>query len=803
MLSPKEESKLFNSKRTKVKTLPIGNSDAFLVPEGQALNVNCAGGTTGVVSIFNDATGAYDIVHLLTAGQQPQFGPYLGDKALQVTVSAGSATVTLAAADVRAAIVALVGGPNIDDVVTAAPGAGYTLPGGGQFYVNGVATGPSNATTYTRTSGSVNSDLTFVPASYTYTAFGGTANPAKPGAPTIGLAFAGANKFQQNFTAPASDGGSAITNYQLFVYNATTGALVGIANGTASPLILEGVPVGVKLVGQVRAQNISGPGDFSALSNNNAVAVAANTYMMASNRFGLNIDWGSNDTNFANGSDPRAGGNGTSLYLFARRRLTFTTGSWAPKAGSFLWSNASNTVNGVIDSLFPVTIQRAEVRKFSDLSLTSVVRFGGAASVVIAPGAKVRNDGVDLLPNTKYCIDYWYNSPAHSSFPVGRPLYLAGESSSESMTDQSGSPMPASGFGNALLGYFEPSDFVAQGWDGSPCWEVFGDSITDGTFVCAPLATARGDLGQVTGALGDPTGNSWNYHTTAKASSSFFATYLNGLNGTTGINLIDWYADATFSTLGQILPTFSAVWCAHGRNNASSTVTLALMQSYFNAFADKLLSRYPSLQNKIVQQATTPVVTNTANYFGTSLATQTATGSNSDPGNNGILRQWNNWVAAGCGGRAKGLDTPSVVRDATEYAKWAVPSFSALTTAATTANTSNVLQIDTNPPLGTTLVIEAGDPVNADGNNTARLYGVAAVAANGPNFDCTMNSRQWGYALPPGASFASRIAKVHAIGAPVVATGSQDGLHPVMSGTIAMMNYNIAAKPAVAIYLAA
>lgn len=92
-----------------------------------------------------------------------------------------------------------------------------------------------------------------------------------PGAPTIGTATAGPGSGQGTFTwtAPASDGGSAIDGYVYTWYQASTGAVVFQAfdfappNTTAPGALASGVPVYAK----VRAENAQGLGPYSAASN--------------------------------------------------------------------------------------------------------------------------------------------------------------------------------------------------------------------------------------------------------------------------------------------------------------------------------------------------------------------------------------------------------------------------------------------------------------------------------------------------------------------------------------------------------
>ena len=81
-----------------------------------------------------------------------------------------------------------------------------------------------------------------------------------PGAPTIGTATAGNAQATVNFTAPASNGGSAITSY-----TATCGAQS--ASGAGSPITVTGLTNGTAVTCTVKATNAVGQSAASAASN--------------------------------------------------------------------------------------------------------------------------------------------------------------------------------------------------------------------------------------------------------------------------------------------------------------------------------------------------------------------------------------------------------------------------------------------------------------------------------------------------------------------------------------------------------
>nr|WP_324258970.1 DUF4347 domain-containing protein [Cellvibrio fontiphilus] len=87
-------------------------------------------------------------------------------------------------------------------------------------------------------------------------------NPILPGAPTIGTATAGNTQATVTFTAPGSNGGSAITAYTV---TANPGAITRVATG--SPYTFTGLTNGTSYTFSVTATNVVGEGVASGVSN--------------------------------------------------------------------------------------------------------------------------------------------------------------------------------------------------------------------------------------------------------------------------------------------------------------------------------------------------------------------------------------------------------------------------------------------------------------------------------------------------------------------------------------------------------
>jgi subtilase family serine protease len=115
-----------------------------------------------------------------------------------------------------------------------------------------------------------------------------TSTSTVPGAPAIGQATAGNASATATFTPPASNGGSAITNYTATATDLTNPARGGqSSNGSGSPITVGGLTNGDTYTLSVTATNSAGTGPASGSSNPVTPAVPTPEVVVASNQFGI------------------------------------------------------------------------------------------------------------------------------------------------------------------------------------------------------------------------------------------------------------------------------------------------------------------------------------------------------------------------------------------------------------------------------------------------------------------------------------------------------------------------------------
>lgn len=185
----------------------------------------------------------------------------LDGMSVPVEASAGVGTIT--------------GTSGIGNVLNFVVGEGWTYssiqwkrqaPNGGAI-VN--ATGPGATTaSYTQVAADVvpGTRVFATPTGLSYSASGVTAPdeqppaPTVPGAPVIGIATAGDGVVNVAFTAPASNGGSPVLDFQALLSTGQT------ATGASSPISVT-APNGTPVTATARARNSVGYGAYSAASN--------------------------------------------------------------------------------------------------------------------------------------------------------------------------------------------------------------------------------------------------------------------------------------------------------------------------------------------------------------------------------------------------------------------------------------------------------------------------------------------------------------------------------------------------------
>ncbi|GAB1146537.1 MAG: tandem-95 repeat protein [Shewanella algae] len=236
------------------------------------------------------------------------------------------------------------------------------------------------------------------PAAYTSGDVHTVAVPTVPGAPIIGTASALDGQAVVNFSAPASDGGSAITSYQV---TSSPGGIT--ASGANSPIGVAGLTNGTSYTFTVQAINAVGTSSPSAPSN--SVVPKANQTISFNNPGAQ--DFGTTPTLAATASSgltPVFSSTTTGVCtITASGTLTFvTTGNCsidADQAGDGSYNAAptetqSFTVNAVVPGA-PTSVNAVASDASATVSFSAPASTGGAAissyTVTSSPGGITAN----------------------------------------------------------------------------------------------------------------------------------------------------------------------------------------------------------------------------------------------------------------------------------------------------------------------------------------------------------------------------------------------------------------------------
>jgi hypothetical protein len=215
--------------------------------------------------------------------------PYSGD--ISVTSSgAASQTIATASSSVAAKALTITGLTPESKSWDGTTSATVTGTAAFEGLVNGDSLTPEGSVSWAFADANVGADKTLVrtgdytvsSADYTVTQPTLTAsiNAAVPSVPTISEITVGDQQLSVAFTAPASNGGASITNYEYSLNGGSTWVTPDPA-GTSSPLLITGLTNGTPYDVQIRAVNSAGGGTATATSQATPEAPAVPTLGVA------------------------------------------------------------------------------------------------------------------------------------------------------------------------------------------------------------------------------------------------------------------------------------------------------------------------------------------------------------------------------------------------------------------------------------------------------------------------------------------------------------------------------------------
>jgi uncharacterized repeat protein (TIGR02543 family) len=288
---------------------PVGNN-GFITADNSATNTcannffRLAGASVAVQGAYVSgwtrwATNCFQTAAAVTASS---FTPNQPDSPTAVSQTLTSITVNVPTQQANG------GSPITNYRVTAFPGGAIgnlTGASGGNVLISGL----SNSTSYTFKVVATNAIGDSIPS--LASAAVSTASPTKPNAPTIGVATVVDSRTASiSFTAPADNGGSAITSYTVTSYpNRRSGT------GSSSPIQVTGLILNSPETFTVTATNIVGTSDSSTASN---VVTPKEVYVVAfDSQGGSSITSG----NFASGESVTAPASSPT-------KVTYTFNGW-------------------------------------------------------------------------------------------------------------------------------------------------------------------------------------------------------------------------------------------------------------------------------------------------------------------------------------------------------------------------------------------------------------------------------------------------------------------------------------------
>jgi uncharacterized protein YkwD len=211
--------------------------------------------------------------------------------------------------------------------------------------------------------------------SYSSTAFVNASSATVPGAPTGVTATAGNAQANVSWTAPAANGGSAITGYRVTPYIGATAQTVRVFSGTATTHAVTGLTNGTAYTFKVQAVNAIGN---SALSTASAAVTPATTPGVPTSVSAVagngqaSVSWNAPGSN---------GGSAITGY-----KITPFIGATAQPAATYPGATTSRTVTGLTNgTAYTFKVQAVNAKGNSALSAASNVVTPSASTPPYAP----------------------------------------------------------------------------------------------------------------------------------------------------------------------------------------------------------------------------------------------------------------------------------------------------------------------------------------------------------------------------------------------------------------------------------